>query len=115
MTETTRGGYRGMRDPKTGLTPREEYYKIQTQRNALELAKERKLLVALSEVEAAHAEMREVIKADLLGALPLRMAALMAGKKLQAHEVRSTALKAVNEMLRRWHKASIPTPEVKDK
>lgn len=97
------------------ITPRQRLDSIHALQAYLDYQTRRGELVELREVEAGHAEMREVIKADLLGALPLRMAALMAGKKLQAHEVRSTALKAVNEMLRRWHKASIPVPEVKDK
>ena len=95
------------------LTPRQRLDSIHAMQAHLDYQTRRGELVELREVEAAHAEMREVIKSDLLGALPLRLVALLSGRTPSAYEIRSAALKAVNEMLRRWHKASIPTPEIK--
>jgi hypothetical protein len=67
-------------------------------------------LIDRAEVDAGRAEAQEIIRSDLLGTLPLRIAALLAGK-VEAVEARQVVITAVREMLSGWHKAGIPTPE----
>ena len=65
----------------------------------------------IGEVEAGHAEMREVIRADLLGTLPLRLAGELADRKLKSAAVREIVLTAIRDVLRTWHQAGAPVPE----
>jgi hypothetical protein len=99
------------------------YQQLAEERAALAAAQRRKIereervrrgdLVELADVEAGHAEMREVIRSDLIGALPLRLANELSGRAaMQPHEVRATVLAAVRDMIRGWAQADIPTPGV---
>lgn len=108
-----RGGYRGLRDPATGRTPREELYHVQTQRQLLELAKDRGLLVPQSEVVAGLRECAEVIQSDLYGALPSRCATVLGGKKNSAERVRRNVLKIVDDIVANWVSAEVAPGEAK--
>ena len=65
-------------------------------------------LVEIAEVERGHVEMREIIRNDLIGTLPLRLAGQLAGKVRTPAEIRAIVLDAVRDMIRGWHKAGIP-------
>lgn len=104
-----RGGYRGARDDE-GLTPRQRLDALKADLASLDLAKQRGELVNRADVEAGHAEMREVIRADLLGTLPLRVSLALADKALPAREVRAVVLDAVREVLASWHAGGLPVP-----
>jgi hypothetical protein len=105
-----RGGYRGARDNE-GLTPRQRLDALKADLASLDLAKQRGELVSLAEVEAGHAEMREVVRSDLLGVLPLKLGALLAGKSMEAREVREVVLGAVRDVLQSWAAGGVPVPE----
>ncbi len=96
---------------RDGYTPRERLDAIHAMQAQQEYRLRQGQLVERTEVEAGHAEMREVVRSDLLGTLPLRVADALAGKKMDAQGVRETVLKAVREILSAWHKAGIPSPE----
>ena len=96
-----------------GLSPRERLDAIHAHQALLDLRQRQGELVERSEIEAGHAEMREVIRSDLLGTLPLRLASKMSGKTHTPAEVRAAVLEAVREILKTWHQAGTPVPEGK--
>lgn len=95
---------------RDGYTPRERLDHIHSLIKHQQYLKEQGRLVDIEQVEAGHAEMREVIRSDLLGTLPLRVAELLADK-IPAQEVRGIVLGAVREIINGWNKAGLPTPE----
>jgi len=108
-------GYVGLRDPKTGMTPREKLYDIQTRRQMLELAKDQKQLVYKAEVEAGMRECANVIQSNLYGVLPSRCATELGGKKLTAEQVRQVVLGIVGDMVGGWISAEIVAKEAAPK
>ncbi len=107
---TPRGGYRGARDDE-GLTPRQRLDALKADLAAIELQKAHGELVLVSEVDAGHAEMRDVIRSDLLGTLPLRIAGQLAGRgPLDAREIREAVLVAVREIIAGWAAGGLPVP-----
>lgn len=94
-----------------GLSPRERLDTIHAHQALLDLRVRQGELVERSEVEAGHAEMREVVRSDLLGTLPLRLASRMADKAYTSTEIRAIVLDAVREILKTWHQAGTPVPE----
>jgi hypothetical protein len=94
-----------------GLTPRERLDAIHAHQALLDLRQRQGELVEIGEVEAGHAEMREIIRADLLGTLPLRLAARLAERKQGSARVRETVLDVVREILKTWHQAGAPVPD----
>jgi hypothetical protein len=68
-------------------------------------------LVEKGTVEAGHAEAQELIRNDLVGTLPLRLAGELSGRTFHPAEVRVIVLKAVREIIRGWSKAGIPAGE----
>lgn len=67
-------------------------------------------LVERAEVEAAHAEMREVLRGGL-ASLALRLAGDLAGRKQSAPAVRAVVQTAIADMVRGWSDAEIPVPD----
>ena len=104
-----KGMYAVVRDDE-GLTPRQRWEKLKGDAQDLENQKRRGELLERREVEKAHAEMVEVLRSDLVGALPLRLAGEMSGRKMTPQEVRAAVLAAVNDMLASWTDAEIPVP-----
>ena len=97
----------------SGLTPRERLDSIHAHQALLDLRQRQGELVERAEIEAGNAEMREVIRSDLLGTLPLRVASALAGRTRTAAEIRAVVLVAVREILASWHQAGTPVPEGK--
>ncbi len=101
---------------------RDTYADLATERAKLAAAQRRRIetaervrrgeLVEKSAVEAGHAEMREIIRNDLIGTLPLRLASGLAGRSWSAAEVRAAVLAAVREIIQSWAKGSIPVQGV---
>lgn len=104
------GGNRIPRDGQ-GYTPRERLDAINAAIRQQEYMVRKGQLLEVAQVEAGNADMREVIRADLLGTLPLRLAAELAGKTLDAAGVRALALGVVRELLTNWHKAGANVEE----
>ena len=94
-----------------GLTPRERLDSIHAHQALLDLRQRQGELVERAEIDAGNAEMREVIRSDLLGTLPLRVASALAGRSRTAAEIRAVVLVAVREILEAWHQAGTPVPE----
>lgn len=110
-----RGGYRGVRDFSTGLTPRQEVDTRRAQLLAIEIARQRGLLIEKTTVEAGIRECAEVIQSDLFGALPSRCATVLGGKKKNAEQVRLVVRQIVDEIVGNWISAEIVPQEAKPK
>lgn len=94
------------------MTPRERLDHIHGLQ-ALQVLRTRKgQLVERAEIDKAHAEMVEVLRSDLIGALPLTLAGALSGQKFTPQQVRQAVLDAVNGMIRSWADAEIPVPMV---
>lgn len=102
--------YRVDRDDE-GLTPRQRLDALKADLAALELAKQRGDLVPRADVAAGHSEMREMVRKDMLGTLPLKLGFALADKAIPAREVREVALGIVREVLRGWAAGGVPVPE----
>jgi hypothetical protein len=104
-----------MPESLAGLQPRARLDAIRAMQCLLDLKARQGQVVEKAQVEAGHAEMREVIRSDLIGALPLRLANELSGRTaMQPHEVRAVVLAAIRDMIRGWAQADIPTPEESD-
>lgn len=90
------------------LRPRERLDAIHAMQALLDLKVRKGELVEKSEVEAGHAEMRELIRNDLVGSLPMRLAGELSGRALDPAQVRAVVLNAVRDMIRGWAKADVP-------
>lgn len=110
-----RGGGHGRAVPRSmvRMTPRERLDHIRGLQALQEYKIRQKELLVATDVEAGHAEMREVIRADLLGTLPLRVSLALADKALPAREVRAVVLDAVRDVLASWRAGGMPAPEQK--
>lgn len=93
------------------LTPRARLDAIHAMQALLEYKVRKGQLLERADVEAGHAEMREIIRNDLVGSLPLRLANELSGRKHTPAQVRAIALAAVREMVRGWNKAGMPVDE----
>jgi hypothetical protein len=100
----TYGGRAVHRSPD-GYTAREQLDRITAAMKQQEYMVRKGQLLEVAQVEAGNADLREVIRADLLGTLPLRLASDLAGKKLDAPKVRALVLNVIRELLTNWHKA----------
>ena len=96
-----------------GLTPRERLDAIHAHQALLDLRQRQGELVERAQIDAGNSEMREVIRSDLLGTLPLRVASALAGRSRTAAEIRAVVRVAVREILVAWHQAGPPVPEGK--
>ena len=94
------------------LRPRDRLDAIHAMQALLDYRQRQGELVEIAEVEAGHAEMREIIRNDLIGTLPLRLAGQLAGKVRQPAEVRAVVLESIRDMIRGWVKAGIPAEGV---
>lgn len=90
------------------LRPRERLDAIHAMQAMLDLQVRKGELVEKSEVEAGHAEMRELIRNDLVGSLPLRLAGELSGRVFAPAQVRAIVLAGVRDMIRGWAKADVP-------
>lgn len=90
------------------MRPRERLDAIHAMQALLDYKVRQGQLVEIAEVEAGHAEARELIRNDLIGTLPMRLAGEFGGKTLTQAEVRVVVLTAVREIIRGWNKAGIP-------
>ena len=102
--------YRIARD-ENDMTPRQRLDSLKADAQALANRIREGELCERTDVEAAHAEMREVLRSDLLGALPLRLAGELADRKQSAPQVRAVVLRAVNAMVASWSDAGVPVPD----
>jgi hypothetical protein len=93
---------------RAGLTPKQFLETVHGQQALLDYKVRKGELVEKSVVEAGHAEMREIIRADLFGAVPLRLANELGGKKLDAAQVRELVIRILSEVLRGWEKTGMP-------
>ena len=98
----------------SGMTPRARLDSVNAAIKALEYRKMKGELVEREQVEAGHAEMREIVRNDIIGSLPLRLATELGNRQLTPAEVRAVVLVAVRDMIQGWNKAGIPTPEGSD-
>jgi hypothetical protein len=90
------------------LTPRARLDAIHAMQSLLDLKVRQGQLVEKAQIEAGHAEMREIIRNDLIGTLPLRLANELSGQVFSAAQVRATVLTAVRDVIRGWAKAGMP-------
>jgi hypothetical protein len=93
------------------LTPRARLDAVHAMQAYLDWQVRRGELVERSEIDAGHAEMRELIRSDLLGTLPLRLAGDLGNRKRTPAAVREAVLVAIREQIRTWAKAGAPMPE----
>lgn len=105
-----KGLYAIARDTE-GMTPKQRLDSLKADAQELENKVRRGELLERDEVERAHAEMREVLRSDLVGALPLRLAGELSGRKMNPQSIRAAVLAAVSDMLKSWGDADIPTPQ----
>lgn len=99
-------GGRPVRRDTDGFTPRERLDHVRALQVHQEYLVRKGQLVEIERVRAGHAEMQEVIRADLLGTLVQRLVAEFADKPtMSAQGVREVALNVVRELLSSWHKA----------
>jgi len=111
VKSNNRGGYRGVRDSKTGLTPYQELIKVKTERERIQLARERGELVEKSVVLAGLKEAAEVIQSDLFGVLPSRCVTELCNRKLAPEKVRAIVTKIVHDVVSVWVQAEIVPKE----
>lgn len=103
--------YAGRILPRTegDLTWRDRDFRAKALQREQEIRVRRGELVEQSEVEAGHAEMREVLRSDLLGVLPTRLAEELSNKPgMTPQQVREAVLRQVRDMLAVWSKAGMP-------
>ena len=111
MKSKKSGGYRGVRNPKTGLTPYQELIKVKTARERIQLARERGELVEKSVVEAGLREAAEVIQSDLFGVLVSKCVTALCNRKLAPEKVRAIVTKIVHDVVSGWVQAEIVPEE----
>lgn len=95
------------------MRPRERLDAIHAMQALLDYRVRQGQLVEIAEVEAGHAEARELIRNDLIGTLPLRLAGELSGRVFDPAGVRTVVLAAVREIIRGWSKAGIPAEDGK--
>ena len=95
----------------SSLRPRERLDAIHAMQALLDFRVRQGQLVEADAVETGHAEMREVIRNDLIGTLPLRLASELSGRTFTPQEVRAIVLTAVRDTIRSWGKGGVPIPE----
>ena len=96
------------------MTPKERLETRKAELAELEIAQKRGELIKRSEVEAEQQECAEVLGSDLYGALPPRIAGLLAGRTLTAPEIRKVVLECIDEMVAGWVTSEIVPKPIKD-
>ena len=95
-----------------GMAPRTKLDAVRAMHALLDYKTRLGQLLEAADVEAGHAEMREIIRNDLIGSLPLRLATELSGRVFQPAEVRAIVLGVVRDVIRGWQKAGIPAEGV---
>ncbi len=90
------------------MRPRDRLDAIHAMQAMLDYKVRQGELVEKAAVEAGHAEMREIVRNDLIGTLPLRLAGDLSGRAHTPAEVRARVLAVVRDIIRGWTKAGIP-------
>jgi len=96
-----------------GFTPRQLVDCRRAELLRLEIAEKNRDLVLRSAVLADRRADAEVVQSDLYGALPARIATEIAGRKLNAAEVKAAVLRVVDELVAGWISGEILDEGVK--